>query len=194
MLPLSTGRRRTARTSTTLSRAARSTPGAAIVPAALALAEHRGLQGSAVIKGIVVGMEFACRGMVAAGDPSRRVPSFRRAVRARRGGGRRGDARACVAIAHALGIAGSFASGIIEYLADGAWTKRYPGWAAQAGIRAALSPRRASPGRSRCSKARTASTRRSRRRSRRTSRCSSASSARATSSTASRSSPTPAAR
>jgi 2-methylcitrate dehydratase PrpD len=39
----------------------------------------------------------------------------------------------------ALGIAGSFAGGIIEYLTDGAWTKRlHPGWAAQSGIRAAL--------------------------------------------------------
>ena len=33
---------------------------------------------------------------------------------------------------------GSMASGIIEYLAEGAWTKRmHPGWAAQAGYRAA---------------------------------------------------------
>jgi len=39
----------------------------------------------------------------------------------------------------ALGIAGSMASGIIEYLAEGAWTKRlHAGWAAQSGIRAAL--------------------------------------------------------
>jgi 2-methylcitrate dehydratase PrpD len=38
----------------------------------------------------------------------------------------------------ALGVVGSMASGIIEYLAEGAWTKRmHPGWAAQAGIRAA---------------------------------------------------------
>jgi 2-methylcitrate dehydratase PrpD len=42
-------------------------------------------------------------------------------------------------IVDALGIAGSMASGIIEYLAEGAWTKRlHPGWAAQSGIRAAL--------------------------------------------------------
>jgi 2-methylcitrate dehydratase PrpD len=39
----------------------------------------------------------------------------------------------------ALGNAGSMAGGIIEYLAEGAWTKRlHAGWAAQAGIRAAL--------------------------------------------------------
>ena len=39
----------------------------------------------------------------------------------------------------AMGIAGSMASGIIEYLAEGSWSKRlHPGWAAQAGLRAAL--------------------------------------------------------
>jgi 2-methylcitrate dehydratase PrpD len=39
---------------------------------------------------------------------------------------------------NALGIAGSMASGIIEYLAEGTWTKRmHPGWAAQSGYRAA---------------------------------------------------------
>src|SRR3546814_9650913 len=37
-----------------------------------------------------------------------------------------------------LGVAGSMASGIIEYLADGPWTMRlHPGLAAQAGLRAA---------------------------------------------------------
>jgi 2-methylcitrate dehydratase PrpD len=42
-------------------------------------------------------------------------------------------------IVDALGIAASFAGGIIEYLAEGTWTKRlHPGWAAQSGIRAAL--------------------------------------------------------
>jgi 2-methylcitrate dehydratase PrpD len=39
--------------------------------------------------------------------------------------------------ANALGIAGSMASGIIEYLGDGSWTKRmHPGWAAQSALRA----------------------------------------------------------
>src|SRR5207302_10501593 len=39
----------------------------------------------------------------------------------------------------ALGISGSMASGIIEYLAEGTWTKRmHPGWAAHSGLRAAL--------------------------------------------------------
>src|SRR5215208_933271 len=39
----------------------------------------------------------------------------------------------------ALGVVGSMASGIIEYLAEGTWTKRmHAGWAAQSGIRTAL--------------------------------------------------------
>jgi 2-methylcitrate dehydratase PrpD len=42
------------------------------------------------------------------------------------------------ALQDALGIAGSMASGIIEYLGDGSWTKRmHAGWAAQSGLRAA---------------------------------------------------------
>jgi 2-methylcitrate dehydratase PrpD len=42
-------------------------------------------------------------------------------------------------IVDALGVVGSMASGIIEYLAEGTWTKRmHAGWAAQSGIRAAL--------------------------------------------------------
>src|SRR5256714_2955275 len=41
-------------------------------------------------------------------------------------------------IVDALGVAGSMAGGIIEYLAEGAWTKRlHAGWAAQIGVRAA---------------------------------------------------------
>ena len=41
-------------------------------------------------------------------------------------------------IVSALGIAGSFASGLMEFLADGSMTKRvHPGWAAQNGITAA---------------------------------------------------------
>ncbi|MBD3764846.1 MAG: MmgE/PrpD family protein, partial [Rhodobacterales bacterium] len=41
-------------------------------------------------------------------------------------------------LCRALGVSGSMASGIIEYLADGTSTKRlHPGWAAQSGLRAA---------------------------------------------------------
>lgn len=41
-------------------------------------------------------------------------------------------------LVNALGIAGSFASGIFEYLENGSWVKRvHPGWAAHSGIVAA---------------------------------------------------------
>jgi 2-methylcitrate dehydratase PrpD len=45
--------------------------------------------------------------------------------------------------AWALGIAGSLAAGSMEFLSGGAWTKRlHPGWAAAAGLHAALLARR----------------------------------------------------
>jgi 2-methylcitrate dehydratase PrpD len=116
--------------------------GAAIVPAALALAEQRGLQGAAVTKGIVVGMEFACRASMVAPQAIHRAGFHPSGVLCALGAAAAGAAMLALparAIAHSIGIAGSFASGIIEYLADGAWTKRFhPGWASQAGIRAAL--------------------------------------------------------
>src|SRR6185436_12819672 len=41
-------------------------------------------------------------------------------------------------LVHAFGICGSQAGGIIEYLADGSWTKRlHPGWTGHAGVVAA---------------------------------------------------------
>src|SRR5207302_5923825 len=41
-------------------------------------------------------------------------------------------------LTHALGIAGTLAAGSLEYLSDGAWTKRLnAGWAGHAGITAA---------------------------------------------------------
>lgn len=116
--------------------------GAAIVPAALAMAEHRGLDGGAVIKGVVAGMEFACRASMVSPQAIHRAGFHPSGVLCALGAAAAGAAMLGLAprrIANAIGIAGSFASGIIEYLSDGSWTKRFhPGWAAQAGIRAAL--------------------------------------------------------
>jgi 2-methylcitrate dehydratase PrpD len=116
--------------------------GASVVPAALAMAEQRGLDGHAVIKGIAVGMEFACRGSMVCPQAIHRAGFHPSGVLAALGCA--AGAAAMIGldghrIAHAIGIAGSFASGIIEYLSDGSWTKRFhTGWAAQSGIRAAL--------------------------------------------------------
>ena len=116
--------------------------GAVIVPAVLAAAERFGLDGRAVFLGIGVGVETICRlSLVAprlvhkAGfHPTSVFGTLAAAVGV--GAAMKLEAGQLV---DALGIAGSMASGIIEYLADGSWTKRlHPGWAAQAGLRAAL--------------------------------------------------------
>lgn len=116
--------------------------GASVVPAALALAELRGLDGTAVMHGVAVGMELACRGSMVAPQAIHRAAFHPSGVLGALGSAAAGATMLGLdgtRTARAIGIAGSFASGIIEYLADGSWTKRFhTGWAAQAGIRAAL--------------------------------------------------------
>lgn len=116
--------------------------GAVIVPAVLAACERYGASGAAALAGMAVGIEVMCRlGLVApkmvhkAGFHPTAVFGAMGAVAAV--GKVLGlDRRQMV---DAFGIAGSMASGIIEYLAEGAWTKRlHAGWAAQSGLRAAL--------------------------------------------------------
>jgi 2-methylcitrate dehydratase PrpD len=114
--------------------------GAVIVPAVLALAERERLSGRDALKGIAVGVELTCRASLVAPKLIHKAGFHPTAVLGAMG------AAAGVAAAlglpkkqfvDALGIAGSMASGIIEYLAEGTWTKRlHPGWAAQSGIRA----------------------------------------------------------
>src|SRR6516164_3437846 len=116
--------------------------GAVIVPAVLAACERHRPDGIAALTGIAVGVETMCRlGLVtpklvhkAGFHPTAVFGAMAAAsgVAAALKLDRRG-------IVDALGIAGSMASGIIEYLAEGAWTKRmHAGWAAQSGLRAAL--------------------------------------------------------
>ncbi len=116
--------------------------GSVIVPAVLAAAEHRGLSGAAVVKGIAVGVEIMCRMSLVAPQATHKASFHPTAVfgaPAAAAGVAAALAMPADKIAHAIGVAGSLASGIIEYLADGSWTKRlHAGAAAQAGIRAAL--------------------------------------------------------
>jgi 2-methylcitrate dehydratase PrpD len=116
--------------------------GAVIVPAVLAAAERYGASGEAILCGIAVGTETMCRlGLVApmrvhkAGfHPTSVFGAIGSAIAVAVTLGL--DAKAIV---DAMGVVGSMAGGIIEYLAEGAWTKRlHAGWAAQSGIRAAL--------------------------------------------------------
>lgn len=116
--------------------------GVVVVPVALALAQHRGLDGTAVMRAIAIGAELMSRLSLVAPQAIHKAGFHPTAVigamaAAAAAGAVLGLDRA--KLAHALGTAGSLASGIIEYLADGSWTKRlHPGAAAQAGLRAAL--------------------------------------------------------
>src|SRR6476619_1057552 len=116
--------------------------GAVIVPAVLAACERYHPDGPSALLGIAVGTEVICRLSVVVPKAVHKAGFHPTAVFGAMGaaagvGAALGlNARQLV---DALGIAGSMAGGIIEYLAEGAWTKRlHAGWAAQSGIRAAL--------------------------------------------------------
>ena len=114
--------------------------GVVIVPALLAAAERHGIAGADLLYGLAVGCEVMCRGSLVAPKRIHKAGFHPTAVLGAMGAAA-GVAAALrldeATFASAQGIAGSMASGIIEYLAEGTWTKRmHPGWAAQAGIRA----------------------------------------------------------
>jgi 2-methylcitrate dehydratase PrpD len=116
--------------------------GAVIVPAVLAACERHKPEGRAALLGIAVGTEVMCRLSTvvpkAVHEAGFHPTAIFGAMGAAAGVGVALGSNA-KQIVDALGIAASMASGIIEYLAEGAWTKRlHPGWAAQSGIRAAL--------------------------------------------------------
>ena len=119
--------------------------GAVIVPAVVAACEREGLGGDRLLVGIVSGVELMCRLSLVAPMGAHNAGFHPTAVfGALAAAGAVGAAlrMPAPAIASALGIAGSMASGIIEYLTEGTWTKRmHAGWAAQSGIRAALMAR-----------------------------------------------------
>src|SRR6266705_6620291 len=116
--------------------------GAVIVPAVLAACERHKPDGPSALLGIAVGVETMCRLSTVAPTLTHKAGFHPTAIfgamgaTAGIGAALKLDARQLV---DALGNVGSMASGIIEYLAEGAWTKRlHPGWAAQSGLRAAL--------------------------------------------------------
>ena len=116
--------------------------GAVIVPAVLAACERHNSDGRMALTGIAVGTEVLCRLSLVVPKAVHKAGFHPTAVFGAMGAAAGvGAALGLNAkqIVDALGIAGSMAGGIIEYLAEGAWTKRlHAGWAAQSGIRAAL--------------------------------------------------------
>ena len=123
---------------------------AVILPAVLAVAEARELDGRTAITAAVAGYEAITRlGMAASGVFHARgwhatavCGAFGAAV----------AAGACegldtARLTAALGLAGSFASGVMEHLEDGSWVKRlHPGWAGHSGALAAALARGGVPG------------------------------------------------
>lgn len=112
-----------------------------IAPAVLAAAERFGCDGRDMLAGFAVGVETLCRLSMVIPKAIHKSGFHPTGVL--------GAMAATLAVARtmkldkrqtvdALGIAGSMTGGIIEYLAEGAWTKRlHPGWAAHAAIQAA---------------------------------------------------------
>ena len=114
---------------------------AVVVPAAIAAGEVAGADGAALLAAIVAGNEITTRVGMAASEafhargfhPTSACGVFGAAGAAARLRGL--DAPRTV---RALGIAGSLACGIMEFLSDGSSTKRlHPGFAARAGVLAA---------------------------------------------------------
>ena len=116
--------------------------GCVAVTTALAVGEAVGASGRAVLEATIAGVEVMCRvGLTVPGrfharhyHPTSLTGSFAAAAVAGKLYHLTEDQ-----LVHAFGICGSQAGGIIEYLADGSWTKRlHPGWAAHAGVAAVL--------------------------------------------------------
>jgi len=117
-------------------------PGVVIFPTVLATGEMIGATGSQLIEAVVVGYEVTIRLGKGLGAEN----SYRRGFHPTGTCGSFGSSVAASKllrlgekdILNALGIAGSQASGSMEYLAQGAWTKRFhAGWAAHSGMVAA---------------------------------------------------------
>ncbi|MDE0387248.1 MAG: MmgE/PrpD family protein [Rhodospirillales bacterium] len=111
------------------------------VPTILAAGQRHGVSGREMLEAYLVAIECAARIAAAAQGgfhrlgfhPTGMVGVFGAALAAGRLAGMT-EAQ----LAHAQGIALSMASGSLQFLDDGAWTKRmHPGWAAVAGISAA---------------------------------------------------------
>jgi len=117
-------------------------PGAAVFPSALALSERERCEGRRLIEAVVSGYEVVCRvGNAFLGT------QYHEGFHPTGTCGVFGSAAAAARILRlsppeavaAFGIAGTLASGLEEWKADGTWIKRlHPGRAAQSGILAAL--------------------------------------------------------
>ena len=117
-------------------------PGVTVFPSALATGEMTGASGRRFIEAVVLGYEVMVRLGRALGPeahyrrgfhPTGTCGVFGSSVAASKVMGLGAET-----VASAVGISGSQAAGSMEFLAEGAWTKRFhAGWAAHSGILAA---------------------------------------------------------
>jgi 2-methylcitrate dehydratase PrpD len=121
-------------------------PSATVVPAALATAEKHGASGEALVHAIAVGLEACVRiGMAGYDEEAKNSTFFEHGQHATSICGAMGGAVAAAVltgneatVAHALGVAASMASGIIEANRTGGTVKRvHCGWAAHSAVSAA---------------------------------------------------------
>lgn len=114
---------------------------AAALPAAISAAVSRGATTEDLLLAYILGVEVSARvGIGGAGGfhdvgfhPTAVAGAFGASVAAGKIAGLDADG-----LAAAQGVVGSMSSGLLEFLADGAWTKRlHPGWAAMSGLTAA---------------------------------------------------------
>lgn len=109
---------------------------------ALALAQELDCNGKQLIEAVVAGFDVACRVAQALKPAATNARGFHPtgtvgAIGAAVAGGKILNLNA-EQFANAIGIACSQASGLLEYVTDGAWTKRFhAGWAAHSGLIAA---------------------------------------------------------
>ena len=115
--------------------------GAVMVPAMLSVAQTNNLSGQEFLRGLAIGSELICRLALVAPTAVHRQGFHPTAIF-----GAFGSSIGISSVigsdikqmSSALGIVGSMASGIIEYLAEGTSTKRlHPGWAAGCGYQSA---------------------------------------------------------
>ncbi|WP_433507710.1 MmgE/PrpD family protein [Pseudonocardia halophobica] len=114
---------------------------AAALPAAISAAVSRGATTEDLLLAYILGVEVSARvGIGGAGGfhdvgfhPTAVAGAFGASVAAGKIAGLDADG-----LAAAQGVVGSMSAGLLEFLADGAWTKRlHPGWAAMSGLTAA---------------------------------------------------------
>ncbi|MEU7819338.1 MmgE/PrpD family protein [Catellatospora sp. NPDC049133] len=123
-------------------------PSASIVPAALAAAEATGADGPSLVRAVTAGIEICNRlGMAAYDRELRNSVFFERGLHATSICGTIGGAAAAgllygldaAGIGHAMGIAASMGAGLLEANRTGGTVKKtHCGWAAHAGVSAAV--------------------------------------------------------